>query len=127
MQSSGRPVGVSVLCPGWVRTGIIDAERNWPAALGEAPPGSAGNEIVRKHVRRAVAEGTTPAAVADLVAEAIEATRFWVFPNPDFVELAIQRWHEIEEGQDPVLFRDTPGLPPIDQIMAEVLASLPEA
>jgi NAD(P)-dependent dehydrogenase (short-subunit alcohol dehydrogenase family) len=27
----GVPVGVSVLCPGWVRTGIMDAERNWPA------------------------------------------------------------------------------------------------
>jgi NAD(P)-dependent dehydrogenase (short-subunit alcohol dehydrogenase family) len=123
MQGSGQPVGVSVLCPGWVRTGIIDADRNWPAALGEAPPVSAGNEIVLKHVRRAVAEGTTPAAVADLVADAVEAPRFWVFPNPDFVELAVQRWHEIEEGLDPVLFRETPGLPPLEELIAEVLGS----
>ena len=30
MQQSGLPIGVSVLCPGWVRTNILDAERNWP-------------------------------------------------------------------------------------------------
>jgi hypothetical protein len=75
-------------------------------------------------VRRAIDEGTTPAAVADLVADAVVAGRFWVFPHLDFVELAIQRWHEIAEGQNPVLMRDTPGLPPTEDIIAEVLASL---
>ena len=33
----GLPVGVSVLCPGWVRTAIMDADRNWPARLGDSP------------------------------------------------------------------------------------------
>ncbi|HEY5156150.1 MAG TPA: SDR family NAD(P)-dependent oxidoreductase [Acidimicrobiales bacterium] len=123
-QMSGSGVGVSVLCPGWVRTGILDAERNWPAEHGEAPPSAEGAEISLKYVRRAIDEGTTPAAVADLVADAVEADRFWVFPHPDFLELAIQRWHEIAEGQQPALMRDTPGMPPMDEIIAEVLASL---
>jgi NAD(P)-dependent dehydrogenase (short-subunit alcohol dehydrogenase family) len=121
MQLSGSGVGVSVLCPGWVRTGIVDAERNWPAALGEVPPTSDTGELMLKYVRRAIDEGTTPAAVADLVADAISADRFWVFPDPDFVEVAIQRWHEIAEGQNPALLRDVPGLPPVEQIIAEVL------
>ena len=124
MQGAGLPIGVSVLCPGWVRTGIIDAERNWPASLGEAPPNDDRSEIVLKYVRRAIDEGTTPAAVADEVADAITEGRFWVFPNPEFVELAIQRWHEIAERQNPPLFRDTPGLPPVDQIVAELLEQL---
>ncbi len=124
MQTSGQPVGVSVLCPGWVRTRIIDAERNWPAELGEVPPSAESNEIVLKYVRRAIDEGTTPAAVADEVAAAITEDRFWVFPDPEFVEMAIQRWHEIADRQNPTLFRDTPGLPPMDQIVAEVLSSL---
>ena len=34
---AGLPIGVSVLCPGWVRTNITDADRNWPAELGERP------------------------------------------------------------------------------------------
>jgi len=117
---------VSVLCPGWVRTGIVDAERNWPASLGEAPPNDDRSDIVLKYVRRAIDEGTTPAAVADLVADAIVGDRFWVFPHDDFVELAVQRWHEIAERQNPALFRDTPGLPPVDQIVAELLSSLEE-
>ncbi len=124
MQSSGLAIGVSVLCPGWVRTGIVDAERNWPAALGEQPPPAAGREVMLKYVRRAIDEGTTPAAVADLVADAIAQPRFWIFPDPDFVELCIQRWHEIAEGQDPVLYRETPGIPPLETIVAEVLASM---
>ena len=37
MQVAGLPVGVSVLCPGWVRTQIVDADRNWPSELGPRP------------------------------------------------------------------------------------------
>ncbi len=37
VQSGGFPVGVSCLCPGWVRTGIGESERNWPAELGQPP------------------------------------------------------------------------------------------
>jgi NAD(P)-dependent dehydrogenase (short-subunit alcohol dehydrogenase family) len=125
MQTTGQSVGVSVLCPGWVRTGIMDADRNWPADLGQAPPSNPGTEIVSKYVRRAIDEGTTPAAVADEVASAVTEGRFWVFPDPEFVELAIQRWHEIADRQNPALFRDTPGLPPVEEIVTEMLASLP--
>jgi NAD(P)-dependent dehydrogenase (short-subunit alcohol dehydrogenase family) len=121
MTLAGQGVGVSVLCPGWVRTGILDAERNWPAALGPMPSTDNAGPAV-EYVRRAIAEGTTPAEVADRVADAVVANRFWVFPNPEFVEVAIQRWHEIAEGQDPVLLRDVPGLPPMEQIIAELLA-----
>ena len=34
---AGLPVGVSVLCPGSVRTSIYQAKRNWPGSLGEVP------------------------------------------------------------------------------------------
>jgi NAD(P)-dependent dehydrogenase (short-subunit alcohol dehydrogenase family) len=33
------PIGVSVLCPGWVRTSILQADRNWPQGLGAVPRG----------------------------------------------------------------------------------------
>lgn len=120
----GVPVGVSVLCPGWVRTGIMDADRNWPAHLGEVPPDGFGADIVGSHVRRAVDEGLTPEVVADLVADAIVAERFWVFPHPDFIELAELRWRTVAEGQNPAGMGDVPGLPPAEQIAAEVMASL---
>ena len=37
MRDAGLPVGVSVLCPGWVRTQIFDSERNWPDHLASGP------------------------------------------------------------------------------------------
>src|SRR6201998_3597892 len=38
MKLAGLPIGVSVLCPGWVNTSIMDAGRNWPGAFGGEPP-----------------------------------------------------------------------------------------
>jgi len=124
LHQAGIPVGVSVLCPGWVRTGIMDAVRNWPDHLGEAPPEGFGADIVGGHVRRAVAEGLTPDAVADLVADSVTGERFWVFPHPDWIDMAELRWATVVDGRNPSGMGDVPGLPPSDQISAEVLASL---
>ena len=124
LQQVGLPIGVSVLCPGWVRTNIMDADRNWPDRLGDAPPPGMGTEIVEPHVRRAVDEGTPPAMVADLVADAVQANRFWVFPNPEFVDIAVRRWHGIADGDNPELEVDVPGLPPAAELNAEVRALL---
>jgi NAD(P)-dependent dehydrogenase (short-subunit alcohol dehydrogenase family) len=119
----GLPIGVSVLCPGWVRTNIMDADRNWPAALGETPQPGMASAIVEPHVRRAIDEGVTPAAVADQVADAISTGRYWVFPSPEFVELAAQRWDSIVEGRNPELGVDVPGLP-LAQLTAEIAGLL---
>ena len=124
MQAAELPVGVSVLCPGWVQTGILDSDRNWPAELGELPVTDAVQQVSLDHVRRAVAEGTPPAAVADLVLDAIRADRFWVFPNPDFLELAIERFHNIADGINPTPPEQVPGLPPRTEMMAEMMAAM---
>jgi len=124
MQQSGLPIGVSVLCPGWVRTNILDAERNWPGELGAEPPRALGSDIVLGHVKRVIDEGMPPAVVADLVADAVQSDRFWVLPSPEFVELAVQRWHDIAEGVNPRLDVEVPGLPSTMEIAEEILASL---
>lgn len=124
MQSAGLPIGVSCLCPGWVRTGILDSDRNWPAEMGERPPIDPASEIAMKYVRRAIDEGMTPGIVADLVLDAVRDQKFWVFPHPDFLQIAIDRFHRIEEGVDPVAPEDTPGMPPRTQMMAEMMAAM---
>jgi NAD(P)-dependent dehydrogenase (short-subunit alcohol dehydrogenase family) len=124
MQQAGLPIGVSVLCPGWVRTNLLDAGRNWPGDLGAEPEGALGADIVLGHVRRVIDEGTPPAAIADLVADAVEAERFWVLPHPEFVDVAVRRWHDIAEGVNPRLDTEVPGLPSAAEIAAEVIASL---
>lgn len=125
MQAAELPVGVSVLCPGWVRTNILDAERNWPSSRGDRPDAALGSDILFGHVQRAIDEATPPAVIADLVADAVEADRFWVLPHAAFVQVAVDRWHAIAEGVNPES-RSAPGLPPIEQLRAEVFASLAE-
>lgn len=109
MRSAGLPIGVSVLCPGWVRTGIATAERNFPAELGEAPAPAPGTEIVFEVLKRIIDEGTPPAVIADVVAEAVEAQRFWILPHPDFVDIAVRRWHTIPDAINPAVAGNVPG------------------
>lgn len=94
-------VGVSVLCPGLVRTHLLDAARNWPASLGQVPPAAASYAALEPRVRRAVEAGMAPAAVASLVAEAVASGRFWIFTHPDFTEIAMKRWQSIAAGENP--------------------------
>ena len=119
----GMQIGVSVLCPGWVATGINDAGRNWPDRLGERPPASFAADVLAPHFKRAIDEGTPPVEVAGLVADAIEAGKFWVLPHPEWVELAAERWRGIPEGKNPETV-DSPGLPPVSQMASEIWARL---
>jgi NAD(P)-dependent dehydrogenase (short-subunit alcohol dehydrogenase family) len=126
LELAELPIGVSCLCPGWVRTGIIDADRNWPAELGPAPVSDAVQDISTNYARRAIEEGMQPGAVADHVLEAITANRFWVFPHADFLDLAVQRFHRIADGLDPVQPEETPGMPPRSELIAEMTAAMAE-
>jgi NAD(P)-dependent dehydrogenase (short-subunit alcohol dehydrogenase family) len=124
VKAAGLPIGVSVLCPGWVRTNILEADRNWPAEMGTKPDDDPLGAITRQHVTRAIAEGRTPASVADAVAEAIVGDRFWVIPHQDFLDLCTERWATIAERADPQPPEEMPGMPPRSQILAEVAAAL---
>jgi hypothetical protein len=79
---------------------------------------------MRPHNLRANDAGMRPAAVADLVADAIVADRFWVLPHPEFVALAVRRWQSIAEGRNPDTDVDIPGFPPAKQVGSEIRAAL---
>jgi len=64
-----------------------------------------------------------PAAIADVVAEAIVSDRFWILPHPEFVEWAARRWQRIAEGLDPDTAVDVPGFPPTEQWVSEIRAA----
>jgi NAD(P)-dependent dehydrogenase (short-subunit alcohol dehydrogenase family) len=124
MQTAGLPVGVSCLCPGWVRTGIMEAERNWPAELGPLPEPDQIGAVQMVHVNRAIDEGATPAAMAAAVIEAVEADRFWVIPHQEFLDLAVEGWALVAERANPSPPEHVPGLPPRSEMVAEVMAAL---
>jgi NAD(P)-dependent dehydrogenase (short-subunit alcohol dehydrogenase family) len=124
VRVAGLPVGVSVLCPGWVRTGIVDADRNWPSELGDKPTYDPGGAVFEQHARRAVEEGSNPAFIADAVVEAVSAGRFWVIPHQEFLDLVAQRWETIIERADPAPPEHVPGMPARSQLVAEITAAL---
>jgi NAD(P)-dependent dehydrogenase (short-subunit alcohol dehydrogenase family) len=124
LKLSPVPIGVSCLCPGWVRTNILDADRNWPAELGPLPDRDPLGVVSEKYVRRALDEGMPPAAVADRVVEAVKAGRFWVFPHLDFLEIVVERFHRIAEQADPDPPEHVPGMPPRSEMIAELMALL---
>ncbi len=96
-------VGVSCLCPGWVNTAIMDSARNrpeWAApALGvEATP---MEEMMAAFVRDQIRSGMEPAAVADLVHDAILANRLWVFTDMQMVQALEGRYAAVLAAQNP--------------------------
>lgn len=72
-------IGVSVLCPGGVRTRIHEAGRNRPAVLG-GPDAGAG----RRATDTAVETGMDPLAVGERVLRAIRANELYVLTHPEF-------------------------------------------
>jgi NAD(P)-dependent dehydrogenase (short-subunit alcohol dehydrogenase family) len=83
LQLRKSRVGVSVLCPAYVPTGIADSERARPGALAN-PPGtqSAAQRATEAMVKKAVASGKISAAqVADIVLDAIRSKRFYILTH----------------------------------------------
>jgi NAD(P)-dependent dehydrogenase (short-subunit alcohol dehydrogenase family) len=92
LATRGSHVHISVLCPGWIRTRIIEAERNWPDRLGELPAGDTNQvaQMMEAMVRQFVDSGMDPAIVAEEVLDAVQSERFWVLPNADAFGAAIK-------------------------------------
>ena len=124
MAMAELPVGVSVLCPGWVNTAINRSDRSWPDRLGEKPPKAATAQVMAPYLDVALAEGLTPAAVAEEVVQALAAEDFWIFPHKSWMPMVVRRWEDIAEGLNPSMPEQLPGMPPSEQIAAEVRAAL---
>lgn len=78
-------IGVSVLCPGWVRTGISDSERNRPDDLadGSPPLGDAEMTSRRATIRELIAQGLEPDVVGARVLEAVRNNELHIFTHMD--------------------------------------------
>jgi NAD(P)-dependent dehydrogenase (short-subunit alcohol dehydrogenase family) len=103
LAAVGSPVGVSVLCPGFVRTRIAEADRNWPDRYGPPPvlEDQPGADEVRQAIAGAIESGTDPAVIADAVRDAIVARRFWILTHPEFNDAVVRRYREAVGGGDP--------------------------
>jgi len=97
----GSTIGVSVICPAWVNTRIIDSERNRPAELASTAQALPGQEGIEKMARSLLASGLPPARVASLVVDAVRAGRFYVLPHPEWKAYVRTRMEDILEDRNP--------------------------
>lgn len=82
LRERGSAVGVSVLCPAYVPTGIADSERNRPVGL-EATAKSKETLAREQMLRKAVASGRLSADdVAKAVVRAVKEERFYILTHP---------------------------------------------
>jgi NAD(P)-dependent dehydrogenase (short-subunit alcohol dehydrogenase family) len=86
-------IGVSVLCPAFVNTGIAESRRHRPGELAATNPLSAPYDDA---MRKAVAAGRLTAAdVAALTIDAVENDRFYVLPHQKIKNAIETRMHDI--------------------------------
>ncbi|MEZ4619382.1 MAG: SDR family NAD(P)-dependent oxidoreductase [Caldilineaceae bacterium] len=98
LQARDSQIGVSVLCPGWVKTRIGESARNRPGAVQQVPTRLGGDGIAK-----AIAEGLDPTAVAALVLSAVCEKRFYVLTHPDMLPFVEQRHEDIQQGRNPTM------------------------
>jgi NAD(P)-dependent dehydrogenase (short-subunit alcohol dehydrogenase family) len=100
---AGGRVGVSVLCPEAVATGIADAERNRPARRRPVDAArSPEAALTDQAIREAIAAGVDPALMAERVERAIREGRFYVLAEDDEWRRACDtRLEDIRLGRNP--------------------------
>jgi NAD(P)-dependent dehydrogenase (short-subunit alcohol dehydrogenase family) len=101
-ELADSPLGVSVLCPSWVKTRMLDNGRNRPAKFGGpiALDLDGGNAERNKRYAEALATGLDPAEVAQLVLDAITARRLYVFTHADNQPDVARRFERVMKGFD---------------------------
>jgi NAD(P)-dependent dehydrogenase (short-subunit alcohol dehydrogenase family) len=97
-------IGVSVLCPSWVKTRMLDNGRNRPARFGGPIALDADSRNAERNQRyaQALADGLDPAEVAELVVKAVEARRLYIFTHGDRREAVAQRFEAMMAGFDAI-------------------------
>ncbi len=93
LQAVGAPIGVSVLCPGFVQTRIAESERNRPAwAPDRDAPGA---DELRGAVQSLVDGGIAPSMVAERVIDAVRTDTFYILTHPELDGAITTRFDDI--------------------------------
>lgn len=97
-----RGIGVSVLCPGFIRTQIMESRRHLPERFGaieQMSEGASAPELVQQ-ARAAIEHGIDPRYVGELVREGIEGDWAYIFTDTQFEPYIEARFANIKAGFD---------------------------
>jgi len=102
-----RGIGVSVLCPGFIRTQIVNSVRNLPDRFA-APTPDAPLPAWLNGIRERVEAGIDPTYVGELVREGIEGDWPYIFTDNEFEPYVDGRFAVIKAGFDRIRGRTPP-------------------
>ena len=105
LRERGTPIGVSVLCPGPVRTPILDPARERPPGVAGPAAGDSAAAVAQEDATRELLEriGFSADEVARCVEDAVREDRFWVFTHEGSLDWVEQRHSAIRSGTPPPL------------------------
>ncbi len=89
---AGSPIGVSVLSPGLVRSGLL-ANSTRLAPASHAPDADADADEIE--LAASLAAGKDPLDTGELVLRGIRENQFWLFTHPEAKPALVQRFDEI--------------------------------
>jgi NAD(P)-dependent dehydrogenase (short-subunit alcohol dehydrogenase family) len=108
LKNLGCKVNVSVLCPGWVKTAILNSGRNRPVELqNEASdaPLSPTQQALMQQIATYIEEGMSPEVVAEHVFNAIRDEKFYIITHSEFdsyiqsrMEAILKRLNPLDSG-----------------------------
>ncbi|WP_151638485.1 SDR family NAD(P)-dependent oxidoreductase [Noviherbaspirillum aerium] len=94
LKMTRSPIGLSLLCPAWVPTGIADSAKNRPADAGETTAVEGISAVINQRIGKAIASGHLGADdMASETFKAIAENRFYVIPHRSInapIELRMQ-------------------------------------
>ena len=94
LKLTGSPVEVSVLCPSWVKTRLMQHEESVPTT----PMATIMSDVARSGIDD---EGMSPSEVAQQVLDAIRSDQFWILTHVDSRHLPVARMKRAEERVNP--------------------------
>ncbi len=102
LRLAGSGIGVSLLSPAYVPTGIAQSHRNRPADLANPGAPTPSQRMAQSGSEKAVSSGKMSAAdVARLTFDAVLAKRFYVFTHPKILPSVRERFEAALAGEAP--------------------------
>jgi NAD(P)-dependent dehydrogenase (short-subunit alcohol dehydrogenase family) len=102
LRLAGSTIGVSLLSPAFVSTGIGQSERNRPADLRNMREPTESQKLARAHSQKAVSSGKISAAeVAKMTFDAVRANRFYIFTHAKIMPSVRERFEAALAGNAP--------------------------
>ena len=97
-ELKNQSIGVSVLCPAFVKTRIYDSERNRPDKYKSDAYDTSNESGFLKQTKQFVRDGIDASIVGKRVVEAISAGELYIFTHPNYRKLNQARLAAIDEA-----------------------------